>query len=207
MPNGFAIIVSAPSGTGKTTICNLLREKLFDLKFAISNTTRKIRKGESDGIDYIFTSKKEFEYKIKNNDFLEWAEVHGNYYGTSLKSASTPIKKGFDTLLELDTQGVQTLRKMKYQGIYILILPPSMEELEVRLRNRGTDSEERIIQRIETGKKEVKKYKMYDYIITNHVVEDTVTTLISILQAEKVKMPNYIPTSPDIEVLFKNEVD
>ena len=207
MPKGFSIIISAPSGTGKTTICNVLRKKIPDLKFTTSHTTRKIRKGEIDGVDYIFISKQEFEDKIKNSDFLEWAEVHGNYYGTSLESADTLINKGYDTLLEIDIQGVKTLRKIKYQGIYIIIFPPSVEELEIRLRKRGSDSEEDILRRVETGKKEIKKYKLYDYIITNHVIKDTVNNLLSILQAEKFKMPYYVPTSPDIKALLKDEVD
>ena len=207
MPKGFPIIISAPSGTGKTTICNVLRKEVPDLKFTTSHTTRKIRKGEVDGVDYIFISKQKFEDKITNSDFLEWAEVHGNYYGTSLESADTHINKGNDTLLEIDIQGVKTLRKIKYQGIYIIIFPPSVEELEIRLRKRGSDSEENILRRVETGKKEIKKYKMYDYIITNHVIKDTVNNLLSILQAEKFKMPYYVPTSPDIKVLLKDEVD
>jgi guanylate kinase len=207
MPKGFAIIISAPSGTGKTTICNSLRESIPDLKFTISHTTRKIREGEVDGVDYIFISKNEFKNKIKNNDFLEWAQVHDNYYGTSLESADTTINKGYDTLLEIDIQGVKSLRKMNYQGTYIIIFPPSIKELEVRLRKRGSDSEEKILQRVETGKKEIKKYKMYDYIVTNHVVEDTVNNLISIMQAEKFKVQHYLPNSPDIKLLLKDEVD
>ena len=207
MPKGFAIIISAPSGTGKTTICNSLRESIPDLKFTISHTTRKIREGEVDGVDYIFISKNEFKNKIKNNDFLEWAQVHDNYYGTSLESADTTINKGYDTLLEIDIQGVKSLRKMNYQGTYIIIFPPSIKELEVRLRKRGSDSEKKILQRVETGKKEIKKYKMYDYIVTNHVVEDTVNNLISIMQAEKFKIQHYLPNSPDIKLLLKDEVD
>ena len=207
MPKGFSIIISAPSGTGKTTICNSLRESIPDLKFTISHTTRKIREGEVDGVDYIFISKNEFKNKIKNNDFLEWAQVHDNYYGTSLESADTTINKGYDTLLEIDIQGVKSLRKMNYQGTYIIIFPPSIKELEVRLRKRGSDSEEKILQRVETGKKEIKKYKMYDYIVTNHVVEDTVNNLISIMQAEKFKVQHYLPNSPDIKLLLKDEVD
>ena len=207
MPKGFAIIISAPSGTGKTTVCNSLREIVPSLKFTISHTTRKIREGEVDGIDYIFISKKEFESKIKNNDFLEWAQVHGNYYGTSLESADTTINKGYDTLLEIDIQGVKSLRKMNYKGTYIIIFPPSVKELETRLRKRGSDLEDDIIKRVETGKKEIKEYKMYDYIVTNHIVEDTVNNITSILQAEKFKTQHYLPTAPDIKLLLKYEVD
>ena len=207
MGKGFAIILSAPSGTGKTTTCNRLREKLPDLKFAVSHTTRTIRNGEKEGVDYIFISQKEFEDKIRNKDFLEWARVHDFYYGTSLQPADTLLKNGCDTLLELDVQGVETLREMQYQGIYILILPPSIEEMRSRLRKRGTNSEESIQQRIETGKKEIKKHKMYDYVITNHEIENTVNAILSILQAEKVKVSHYIPPSPDIVELLKDGVD
>ena len=207
MPKGFALILSAPSGTGKTTTCRVLREKLPDLKISVSHTTRKIRKGEKDGLDYNFISQKEFEEKIKSKDFLEWAQVHNFYYGTCFQAADTSLKNGHDTLLELDVQGVESLRAMDYKGIYILILPPSVEEMQVRLTKRGTDSEDRILQRVETGKKEIKKYKIYDYVITNYVVEDTVNAILSILQAEKVRATHYQPTSPDIEVLLKDGVD
>jgi guanylate kinase len=207
MGEGMAIILSAPSGTGKTTTCKLLRKRLPDLKIAVSHTTRTIRDGEKDGVDYTFISQKEFENKTKNNEFLEWANVHNCYYGTSIQSVETSLKSGHDTLLEIDVQGVESLRKMKYQGIYILILPPSIQEMEVRLRKRGTDSEESIQQRIKTGKKEVKKYKMYDYVITNFVVEETVNTILSILQAEKSRSCLYTPTSPDIEKILKDGVD
>ena len=207
MPKGFALILSAPSGTGKTTTCRVLREKLPNLKILVSHTTREIRKGEKQGLDYTFISQQEFEGKIKNKDFLEWAQVHNFYYGTSFQAAHTSLENGHDTLLELDVQGVESLRAMDYEGIYILILPPSVEELQARLTKRGTESEDRIQQRVETGKKEIKKYKIYDYVITNYVVEDTVNAILSILQAEKVRATYYQPTSPDIELLLEDGVD
>ena len=207
MPKGFALILSAPSGTGKTTTCRVLREKLPDLKISVSHTTREIRKGEKEGLDYTFISQQEFEEKIKNKDFLEWAQVHNFYYGTSFQAADTSLENGHDTLLELDVQGVESLRAMDYEGIYILILPPSVEEMQARLTKRGTDSEDCIRQRVETGKKEIKEYKIYDYIITNYVVEDTVNAILSILQAEKVRATHYQPTSPGIEALLKDGVD
>ena len=207
MPKGFALILSAPSGTGKTTTCRVLREKLPNLKILVSHTTRVIRKGEKEGLDYTFISQQEFEEKIKSKDFLEWAQVHNFYYGTSFQAADTSLENGHDTLLELDVQGVESLRAMDYEGIYILILPPSIEEMQARLTKRGTDSEDSIRQRVETGKKEIKKYKIYDYVITNYVVEDTVSAILSILQAEKVRVTHYQPTSPGIESLLKDGVD
>lgn len=207
MPKGFALILSAPSGTGKTTTCRMLREKLPDLKIAVSHTTREIREGEKEGLDYFFISPQVFEEKIKTKDFLEWAKVHNSYYGTSFQATDSFINSGHDTLLELDVQGVESLRAMDYHGIFILILPPSIKEMQARLTKRGTDAADRILQRVETGKKEIKKYKMYDYVITNYVVEDTVNAILSILQAEKVRASQYQPTSPDIEALLKDGVD
>jgi guanylate kinase len=207
MPKGFALILSAPSGTGKTTTCRVLREKMPDLKISVSHTTREIRKGEKEGLDYNFISQQEFDEKIKSKDFLEWAQVHNFYYGTSFQAADTSLEKGHDTLLELDVQGVESLRAMGYEGIYILILPPSVEEMQARLTKRGTEPVDRIRQRVEIGKKEIKKYKIYDYVITNYVVEETVNAILSILQAEKVRATYYQPTSPDIELLLKDGVD
>ena len=206
MQKGFAIILSAPSGTGKTTLIKLLREKLPDLKFATSHTTREIRDGEVDGKDYFFTSKEDFEKKIKNNEFLEWAEVHGCYYGTSLKSSEEHLENGYNNIIELDVQGVKSLRKLEYSGIYLIILPPSMEELEKRLRKRGTETEESIKRRMKNAQEEIKHYKLYDYVLTNNVVEDTVNDILSILNTERNKVAHYLPTASDIEALLK-EVD
>ena len=203
MQKGFAIILSAPSGTGKTTLIKLLREKLPDLKFATSHTTREIRDGEKDGKDYFFTTKEDFENRIKNNEFLEWAEVHGSYYGTSLQSSEKHLEKGYNNIIELDVQGVKSLRKLEYTGIYLLILPPSMEELEKRLRKRGTETEESIKRRMKNAQEEIKHYKLYDYVLTNNVVEDTVDDILSILNTERLKVSHYRPTAPDIEVLLK----
>ena len=141
---GLPIIISAPSGTGKTTTCKRLKQRLPNLKIATSHTTRKIRKGESQGVDYFFISKEEFESKKNNNDFLEWAEVHREYYGTSFESIDKHRQNGFDILLELDIQGVNSLRNMDFEGIYIMILPPSIEEMTKRLKKRGTETEEDI---------------------------------------------------------------
>ncbi len=195
MSKEVSLILSAPSGTGKTTICKVLRGYLPDLKFAVSHTTRDMRKGEVEGVDYFFVSQNDFEAKINNKELLEWAKVQN------------PLNNGYDTLLELDIQGVKALRDMEYPGIYILIFPPSIKELESRLRKRGTDTEEHIQLRINTGKKEIKKYKMYDYVLTNYVVEDTVNFILAILQAEKSRAHLYTPTSNDIKDLLQNGVD
>ena len=199
---GLPIIISAPSGTGKTTTCKRLIERLPSLKIATSHTTRKIRNGESDGVDYYFISKEEFEAKRDKNDFLEWAQVHTEYYGTSFESIEKNRQKGFDILLELDVQGVSSLRKMNFEGIYILILPPSIEEMTKRLRKRGTETEESIERRIKTGKEEIKSYKKYDYVITNFEVAETVESILAIVRAEKSNVARYVPTSEDIKEIL-----
>ena len=195
---GLPIIISAPSGTGKTTTCKRLIQRMPNLRIATSHTTRKIRDGETVGVDYFFISKKEFETKRDNKDFLEWAQVHTEYYGTSFESIEKPQQEGFDILLELDVQGVDSLRSMKFNGVYIFILPPSIEEMTKRLRKRGTETEESIEIRVNTGKEEIKKYKKYDYVITNFEVE----SILSIVQSEKSRVSHYIPTSDDIKELL-----
>jgi len=199
---GLPIIISAPSGTGKTTTCKRLIERLPNLKIATSHTTRKIREGESEGIDYYFVSQEEFEAKREKNDFLEWAQVHTEYYGTSFESIEKHRQKEFDILLELDVQGVGSLRKMDFEGIYILILPPSIEEMTKRLKKRGTETEESIERRIKTGKEEIKSYKIYDYAITNFKVEETVESILAIVRAEKSSVSRYVPTSEDIKEIL-----
>ncbi len=200
---GLPIIISAPSGTGKTTTCKLLKEKLSNLKIATSHTTRKIREGEWQGVDYFFISQEEFKAKIENKDFLEWAQVHTEFYGTSFEAVEKHQKNGFDILLELDVQGVDSLRKLNFAGIYILILPPSVEEMTNRLRKRGTETEESIERRLKTGKEEIKNYKKYDYVITNYEVEETVESILSIIRAEKSRVDRYTPTSEDIKELLE----
>lgn len=200
---GLFIIISAPSGTGKTTICKRLKQILPALKIATSHTTRKIRKGECDGVDYHFISKEKFEAKRDNNDFLEWAQVHTEFYGTSFESIEKHQRNGFDILLELDVQGVDSLRKMEYQGVFILILPPSIEEMIKRLNKRGTETEESLERRLKTGKEEIKSYKKYDYVITNFEAEKTVESILAIIRAEKSRVFRYIPTSGDIKELME----
>ena len=199
---GLPIIISAPSGTGKTTACKRLKQRLPNLKIATSHTTRKIRKGECQGVDYFFISKEEFESKKNNNDFLEWAKVHTEYYGTSFESIDKHRQNGFDILLELDTQGVNSLRNMNFDGIYIMILPPSIEEMKKRLKKRGTETEDDIERRLKTGKEEIKVYKKHDYVITNFEVEETVESILSIIRAEKSRVIRYIPPSEDIKELL-----
>lgn len=203
--DGIAVILSAPSGAGKTTLCHRLMEKRPDIKFTVSHTTRAPRKGEIDGESYFFISEAEFQKKRERGDFLEWAIICNNLYGTSYDSIRNFQKSGQDFILELDVQGAETLRHLKYPGIFIFILPPSLEELKARLTNRATESDEKINQRLETGLKEIKKCLTYDFILVNRDVEETVDNLISIIKAEKCRTTRFIPPSKDIQGLLNWE--
>ena len=206
--DGIVLILSSPSGAGKTTLCHKLLEKLPELRFNISHTTRSPRENETDGKDYFFISEKQFQTMRECGDFLEWAIFSDNFYGTSFESIKVSREKGHDVLLELDVQGAQTLRKLNFPGISIFILPPSIKELTARLKGRGTESDEIINQRLEIGIREIKGCLEYDYIVTNHAVEKSVENIISILSAEKLKASRFVPESADIqELLFPEEKD
>ena len=190
--------MSAPSGTGKSTISKQLRLELPNLKFSISHTTRPVRPKEQDGIDYFFVSKNEFEQKIDNKEFLEWANVHGNYYGTTLDSVRKIQNMGNHIVIELDVQGANILRKINFEGVFIMILPPSFEELRKRLKKRSTESDEKIQKRLEVGKKEITHYPSYDYVVTNDDVKKSVQTILNIIKAEEQRSYRYTPTAKDI---------
>ena len=201
---GLPIIISAPSGAGKTTLCQVLKKRLPDLNFSVSHTTRPPRKNEQDGIDYHFIPKELFLEMTDRGDFLEWAKIHDNYYGTARQNIEDTLQKGKDLVLELDVQGVEALRTLKYQGVYIFVLPPSLEELEKRLSGRGTEQEAQIKQRLETGKKEIAKSHLYDYAVTNVNVDESVDTILSIIQAEKKRMSRYQPDCPEIRKIIES---
>ena len=201
-PNGITFIISAPSGTGKTTVCKILKQKLPKLKFSVSHTTREPRDNETDGIDYHFISENNFEEKIKHDKFIEWAKVYQHYYGTAFESIDSHKKNGDDVLIELDVQGAKSLRKLNYEAIFIFVLPPSLKELEIRLRNRNTEPESAIRDRLKSSENEVQQFKLYDYILTNINVEETAENIISVIKAEHLRKELYKPTSPDIKSLI-----
>lgn len=200
-------ILSAPSGTGKTTTCKLLKQKLPELKFNVSHTTRKARNGETEGIDYHFISQTDFEKKIQRGEFLEWAKIHKQYYGTTFDTVDRHRENGDDILIELDVQGTQSLRKINYKAVYIFMLPPSLKELEVRLNQRNTETENTIRERMEVGKNEIKQLTLYDYILTNFDVEETAENLLSIIRAERCRIELYHPSSPDLSSLLDNRIN
>ena len=201
---GLPIIISAPSGAGKTTLCQALKKRLPDLNFSVSHSTRLPRKGEKEGVDYHFIGKEPFLEMIEHGEFLEWAKIHGNYYGTSRKNIEDTLQRGKDLVLELDVQGVATLRNLNFQGVYIFVLPPSMEELEKRLTERGTEPDNQIKQRLEAGKKEIAESHRYDYVMTNVIVDESVDSILSIIHAEKKRMSRYQSDCPEIRKIIES---
>lgn len=187
---GSLFIVSAPSGAGKTTLCKKLSSMFPDLKHSVSYTTRQKRKGEVNNKDYTFISKEEFRQLVKKGEFIEWAKVHGNFYGTSRVKLDSMLNKGINVILDVDTQGAKQIRKKRKDGIYIFILPPSMRILRERLRNRKSNSEEEIKRRLERARDEIRDYKMYDYVIINDRFEDALNGLKAIVLSEKLRAGN-----------------
>lgn len=184
---GLLIVISAPSGTGKTTLCHMLLKTFPDMEFSVSYTTRKPRLGEINGKDYFFVDRETFERMIEEGDFLEWAEVYGNLYGTSRSQVTKALETGKDILLDIDTQGALQVKKNFPEAVLIFILPPSLTELERRLRSRGTDDEETIEKRLKIARDEIEKALYYDYLVVNDVLEVAFEKLRSIITAEKCK--------------------
>ncbi len=190
MKKGCLIVVSGPSGAGKGTVCNAFLHEHPEVAYSVSATTRSPREGEKEGVNYYFLSREAFEEMIANGDLLEWAEVYGNYYGTPLKKIKERLARGEDILLEIDTQGALNVKKKFPEGIYVFILPPSIEELAKRLRGRGTDSEETVSRRLAAAAGEIAVAKEYVYTIVNDTVENSVRTLSSIVSAEHARTSN-----------------
>ena len=184
---GLIMIISAPSGAGKTTLCRELRNRFPAMRESISYTTRLPRPGEVNGEDYRFVSREEFQAMVAGDAFAEWAEVHGNLYGTALKTLEEARENGIDLLLDIDCQGARTLRRKFEGGVYVFILPPGMEELRRRLENRSSDALEVIERRIKRASDEIREARWYDYIIINDRIEDALEELSAIVVAQSRK--------------------
>lgn len=187
MRQGCLIVISGPSGTGKGTVCQRLLAEYPEIAYSVSATTRAPRKGEVDGKNYYFLTKDVFEKMIDDGELLEWAEVYGNYYGTPLKKIQEKLAAGQDILLEIDTQGAMAVKEKFPEGIYIFILPPSLKELEQRIRGRGTETEEVIERRLAAACAEIEVGRKYKYVVVNDHVKKAVETVAAILTAEHCK--------------------
>ncbi len=182
---GMLFVVSAPSGAGKTTLCKAITGSLENVTHSISYTTRQPRPGEADGRDYYFISQKRFQEMIDAGDFAEYARVHSNFYGTSKRVLQDMVRQGIDVILDIDTQGARQIKSSADKAIFIFIMPPSMEILEERLRNRKSDHEDEIQKRMRRAADEIRDYAMYDYIVVNRDFERALSELRSIIVAQR----------------------
>jgi guanylate kinase len=182
-------IISAPSGSGKSTLVDRVRQIVPGLKFSISYTTRPHRGDEKNGREYFFVSRTEFEEMMRKDEFLEYADVFGNYYGTARRFLREAEQEGNDLLLDIDVQGAAQIKRKIPQAVSIFILPPNRQELEKRLRLRSLDAEPVIQRRLVTASREIENYTKYDYILVNDRLEESIAALQSILLAERLKRP------------------
>jgi guanylate kinase len=181
-------VVSAPSGTGKTTVVERLVQVLPDLSLSRSYTSRKMRAGEADGVDYNFITRIRFEEMIAADDFLEWADVFGNLYGTCAADAERDLSAGRDLVLVIDVQGARQVRTRCAGTVGMFVMPPSFEVLEQRLRGRSADPEDAIQRRLQTARAEVAAYTEYDYVVVNDELEACVDRLRAIVLAERARL-------------------
>ena len=177
------IIITGPSGVGKGTVVKELLDRNKDIWLSISATTRNPRVGEKDGLNYYFISEERFKDMIDKKEFLEWAQFAGNYYGTPLSTVNEKIEKGFIVLLEIEVEGAKQIKEKFPESLSIFLLPPSKEELEKRIRNRGTEKEEAIDRRLSRANYEIASSDEFDFVLTNHDVDETVKGVFKIIKS------------------------
>ncbi|BER92123.1 guanylate kinase [Atrimonas thermophila] len=185
---GILFVISGPSGVGKSTVRKEVMKRCSGLRYSISCTTRPPREGEINGVDYLFVDLSTFEAMKRQGEFLEWARVHGNYYGTPRKPIEEWLKKGEDVILEIDVQGAKQVKKNFKGGVFIFIAPPSLKALEERLKKRNTDREDEILLRMTNARIEMQCISDYDYLVVNDQLEEAVNKLLSIIIAERCRI-------------------
>ncbi|WP_240375247.1 guanylate kinase [Bacillus piscicola] len=181
---GFLIVLSGPAGVGKGTVCGALREKVTNIDYSVSATTRKPRPGEMEGVNYFFKTKQEFEKMIAEDKLLEWAKYLDNYYGTPIENVNNTISEGKDIILEIEVQGAKKVKERYPDGIFIFLMPPSLAELRNRIEGRGTETEDIIDKRMSVAREELEMMENYDYVVENDEVELAVHRIQSIVTAE-----------------------
>ena len=188
---GLLLVVSGPSGAGKGTICKALLNKNDKIKLSVSATTRKPRNGEVHGVNYFFIEKEEFTTMIENGEFLEYAQIYDNFYGTPKSAIIECLEKGQDVILEIEMQGAKQIKEVYPEGVFIFVLPPSLEELKSRIVGRGTETQEEIEKRFSCAFEEINQIVNYDYFIVNEDIEKSVNDVEAIISAEKNKVTRY----------------
>lgn len=193
----FIVVISGPSGAGKSSfVRELLRHDLLDLAYSISATTRPRRPHESEGRDYFYLSREEFKRRVDAGEFVEWAEVHGEWYGTLRSQTERALEAGKNVLLDVDVQGGHSVRQLYPAGVLIFVLPPSLADLERRLRSRGTDTEEGIRVRLENARREIALLREYDYAVVNDDLGTATRRAASIIEAETCKTSRRLEHNP-----------
>jgi guanylate kinase len=199
---GLLFIVSAPSGTGKTTLVEQLVQRISNLCLSRSYTSRPARAGEQDGVDYNFITRRRFEEMARAGEFLEWADVFGNYYGTCAADTERCLASGQDLVLVIDVQGARLVRRSGIESIGIFVLPPSADILEQRLRGRSKDSEEAIRRRLDVACREVGEFAAYEYVVVNDELDSAVERLRAIVLAERARVKTMRTTAENIIATF-----
>ena len=202
---GVLIVISGPSGAGKGTICKALLEKHKDLYISVSATTRSPRNGEVDGVNYYFLTREQFNTKVSENGFLEYAEVYGNFYGTPKANVEKMLEDGKDVILEIDIQGALQVKENFSEGVFIFILPPSMEELKQRIIKRGSETKESLMTRFKSAYQEINYISKYNYAVVNDTVEVAASKVEAIIAAEKCRVDRIKDTILDSKEGFIHE--
>lgn len=184
---GLLLILSGPAGVGKGTVCKALRERMPELVYSVSATTRSPRPGEVEGVNYFFTSQDVFRQMIEQDQLLEWAEYVGNYYGTPRQFVDEQLDEGRDVILEIEVQGALQVKRKFPQGTFLFLAPPDLNELENRIVGRGTESEETIRRRMEVARAEIEMMDHYDYVVVNDIIESACDRIQAIITAEHLK--------------------
>jgi guanylate kinase len=193
MSKGLLIVLSGPSGVGKGTVCTALRSSNSEIVYSVSATTRQPRDGEVEGINYFYKSHNQFREMIEHDELLEWAEYVGNYYGTPRSFVNETIHSGNDIILEIEVQGALQVKERFPQGVFIFLLPPSLEELKSRITNRGTESEQTISDRMNVAVEELKLLENYDYAVVNDKISSACSKIQAIITAEHSKRERMLP--------------
>jgi len=186
---GLVMVISAPSGTGKTTLCKKLLDEFPDLHFSVSCTTRPAREGEKEGRDYHFITLEDFKDRVARGEFIEWEELYGHYYGTAKRTIEEMLRKGHDVVLDIDTRGARRVKALYPDAVLVFIMPPSVEILKERLKNRRSETDDIIAIRFNRAMEEIRANEWYDYVVFNDIIPDSVTVLRSIYIAEKNRRP------------------